>query len=229
MPSDSRRSARVAEPLGERRQVGVERDEDEPCQRLDAERRQAHALAVESGEAPGLGNGRQLAVLAVRPAVVGAAQHLGAAPGAGEDLHRAVTADVRERAQLAVVAAHDRHRLAGDVGGRERAGLGHDALRADEDPRAREDVVELGVEDVLVHVRAGGKGDALIVRDTHVCSSEAMAWRTSVRARARPIPPSSACWASPSTSAQRRAAPAASSTAGAQARTCSATSATHER
>ena len=222
--------ARISEPLGEWRQIGVEGDEDEARQRLDAERRQPHALAIEGGEAARLRDRGQLAVLAVGPAVVRAAQHLGTAPGALEDLHGSVAADVRERPQLSVVAAHDRHGLARDVRGGERAGLGHHSLGADEDPGTREDVVELRLEDVAIHVGAGGKGDALVVRNTHVCSSEAMAWCTSARARARPIPPSRACWASPSTSAHRRAALAASSTGGpAQARTCSATSATHER
>ncbi len=46
---------------------------------LDAERRQAHRFAVEVGEAAGLGHRGELPVLAVRPAVVRAAQHLGAA------------------------------------------------------------------------------------------------------------------------------------------------------
>ena len=99
--------------------------------------------------------------------MVRAAQHLRAAPRAGQDLHRAVAADVGERAQLAVVAAHDRNRLAGHVGGRERAGLGHHALGADEDPGAREDAVHLRVEGRLLHVGAGGQGDALLVGDAH--------------------------------------------------------------
>ena len=159
--------ARVAEPLGERRQVGVERDEHEPGQRLDAERRQAHALAVERGEAARLGDGRELAVLAVRPAVVGAAQDLRARPGPVQDLHGAVAADVRERAQHAVVAAHDRDRLAGDVGGRERAGRRDDALGADEDPRAREDLVELGLVDLALDVGARRQRVALLVGDAH--------------------------------------------------------------
>ena len=189
-----------------------------------------HALAIESREAARFRDGGQLAVLTVRPAVIGAAQHLGAAPRAGEDLHGAMTADVRERAQLAVVAAHDRHGLAGDVRGRERAGLRDDALRADEDPGAREDAVELGLEDVALDVRARRQRDALLVGDAHVRSSAAIAWRTSARARARPIPPSRACCARPSTSAHSRAALAASSTGSpAQARTCSATSSTQER
>ena len=218
----------VAEPLRERRHLGVQRDEHESRQRLHAERRQRHRLAVERREAAGLGHGRELPVLAVRPPVVRTAQHLRAAPRAGQDLHRAVTADVGERPQLAVVAAHDRNRLAGHVGGRERAGLGHHALGADEDPGAREDAVHLRVEGRLLHVGAGGQGDALLVGDAHAGSSEAMACRTSARARARPMPPSSACCASPSTSAHSLAALAPSS-APPQARTWAATSSTQAR
>ena len=88
-------------------------------------------------------------------------------------------------------------------------GAGDDALGADEDPRAREDVVELGLEDLALDVGARRQRDALVVGDAHARSSPAIAWRTSARARARPMPPSSACCARPSTSAHRRAALAA--------------------
>ena len=79
MPSDSRRP-RASPNQSASGGLGSERDEHEPGQRLDAERRQAHALAIERGEPARLRYAGQLAVLTVRPAVVGAAQHLGQRP-----------------------------------------------------------------------------------------------------------------------------------------------------
>ena len=126
--------------------------------------------------------------------------------GAGEDLHRAVTAHVRERAQLAVVAAHDRDGLAGDVGRRERPRLAHCALGADEDPRAREDVVELGLVDLAIDVGAGRQGVRAVPRCQRSCRAAPMRLRGG---RAH-VPGAARCRrAAPAGRARRRARTAA--------------------
>ena len=71
--------------------------------------------------------------------MVRAAQRLAAVAAPLAQAGGAVAADVAERAQLAVLAAHDERRLDADVGGDEAARLAHVGDVAGEVPRARED------------------------------------------------------------------------------------------
>jgi hypothetical protein len=85
--------------------------------------------------------------------VVAALQH-GALALAVRDRTGAVAADVRERAQLAVIAADDEERLVGDLRGEVAARL-RDLLRApDELPGLGEDRPLLGLEHRGVEVPA---------------------------------------------------------------------------
>ena len=141
-----------------------------------------------------------------------------------------MTADVRERAQLAVVAPHHRHGLAGHLGCRERAGIGHDALRADEDPRRARRRRRARPRRCRLHVGAGGQRDALLVGDAHARSSARLPGaraRGRARGRSRRAAPAARARQRARTAAPRwpprpRGAPA-------HARTCAATSSTQER
>src|SRR4051794_16838849 len=81
---------------------------------------------------------REPAVERVRPAVVAAAEHLSLTAAFGDGAG-AVAADVRERPQSIVRAAHDDDRLVADVGGEVLTGFGDLLGATDELPRARED------------------------------------------------------------------------------------------
>ena len=66
---------------------------------------------VEAGDRASLGHADQLAVGAVGPAVVEAADRLAALPRAAQEARAAVAADVAEGAQLAVLVAQHEHGL----------------------------------------------------------------------------------------------------------------------
>ena len=147
----------VAEVLVEAGGGRVERGEDQA------------AVAVELGDRPqapfGLVEGAVVDVLlrhcrqgaggAVRPAVVGA----GEAPGGSEVVaghsHAAVAAGVEEAAQGSVALTYQDDWVGAHVGGHEVAGAGELALVGEKQPGAAEDLLELGLVDVLVAVHRG--------------------------------------------------------------------------
>ena len=126
--------------LGERLSMDVEVHEDEPAERLDACREQPQLGLVEIGDRAPLGHADQLAVEAVGPAVVEAADRLAALARAVQQARAAVAADVAEGPQPAVVGAQHEHRLhAGRArqvvaGVRELGHVGHQLPGAGEDP-----------------------------------------------------------------------------------------------
>ena len=69
----------------------------------------------------------------------------------------AVAADVVERAQLAVLTAHDRDGVGGDLERDPVAGLGQLAAVAGEQPAPTPNASELEREDLRVEVQAGGQ------------------------------------------------------------------------
>src|SRR6185312_7238364 len=111
---------------------------------------EAVRVLVEAGESGLLGDRQHAPIEPVRPAVVGAAHRLAAVAGAVEDAGGAVTADVREGAQIAVLAADDGDRLAGDGHRDVVAWLAQLADVPDQEPVAGEDLASLG----LVQLRA---------------------------------------------------------------------------
>ena len=76
-----------------------------------------------SGDRARLGHADQLAVEAIGPAVVAAADRLAALAAPGQQARAAVAADVAEGAQVAVVVAQHEHRLVAGRGGQVAAGL----------------------------------------------------------------------------------------------------------
>src|SRR6185437_13493684 len=108
------------------------------------------------------GDRQQTSVEPVRPSVIGAAHRLSAVARAVEDAGGAVTADVREGAQLAVLAADDGDRLAGDRHRDVVAGFPQLADVADEEPVAGEDLAPLGPVELRAAIRPrrqGARGD----------------------------------------------------------------------
>ena len=87
-----------AEPLADRRRLGVHVDPDESTHLGDLKRREANSVSIEVlAEATPLGHGRQRAVEAIRPAVVRTAQHFAAGPAPVGETRSAVPTDVGER------------------------------------------------------------------------------------------------------------------------------------
>src|SRR5207302_6699205 len=103
----------VAEKARERWRAWVEADEDELVPDLRAETRQHARRAIEVLHPVELGRLEQPAVEPVRPAVVAALQD-GPLPLPCSNGTSAVAADIRKRAQLAVIAANEQQRLVGD-------------------------------------------------------------------------------------------------------------------
>ena len=96
-----------------------------------------------------------VAVEAVGPAVVEAADGLAALARALEQARAAVPADVAEGAQLALVVAQHEHRLRARLGGQVRAGLRQLRHVRGELPGALEDPLALELEDLGVAVEPG--------------------------------------------------------------------------
>src|SRR6185437_3137589 len=208
--------------LGERRRRGREAREHEARGDADRQRPQAVGVLVEAGEAGLLGDGQQASVEAVRPAVVGAAHRLAAVAVAVEDAGGAVTAHVREGAELAVLAADDGDRLAGDRHREVVAGLAQLARVAHQEPVAGEDLAPLGLVQLRAAVcprRQGARGDlgahAALPRARGTGpSSCAVAAASAVRIPAGVRSPISVSRPQSSTqAASRRAAPSTSTSA----------------
>ncbi|MCY1241162.1 hypothetical protein D9M72_540510 [compost metagenome] len=142
--------------LGQRLRVHVQIDEDQAAELFHAHRRQARVVLAEARHVLGVAHMDQLAVQAERPGVVGAGDHvLGLAGAIRKQLMGAVRADVVERAQHAVAAAHDEHVLAGHLHRGVLVVLGHLALVHHAHPAAREDRLLLLLEDFLRGVVVG--------------------------------------------------------------------------
>ena len=97
----------VAERLGERRAALLEADEHEFLPLGDLDRHEAARRFLEIADAAELGRALELARERVRPAVVRAAQEVRLSRRPRLDGRRVMAADVEERAQHAVLAAHD--------------------------------------------------------------------------------------------------------------------------
>src|SRR5207302_6708136 len=95
-------------------------------------------LLVPAFDAVHLRRRAQRSVEGIRPSVIAALQRRAFAR-ALRDRPRAMTADVRERAHFAVIAADDQQWLTGDTGREELPALSKLIVVADELPRLRED------------------------------------------------------------------------------------------
>jgi len=96
------------------------------------------------------GNGDQLAVIAVGPAVIGADEALAVAAALFRQLHAAVAAGIEERLGLTVLVAGDEDRLAGDVGGEIITGVRQVRRQGDQLRPFQEQLLLLQLEPVLV-------------------------------------------------------------------------------
>ena len=92
----------------------------------------------------------QAAVRGVAPAVIGAGEHRGVALIVAADLHPPVPAGVQQHVDPVLRIPGDDDRFVPHAGEKEIAGLGDLALMAHQEPRAREDLLQLGSVDVLV-------------------------------------------------------------------------------
>ena len=153
-PQEAMHGGEVADDLLEGRRVGLRVDEDERAELRDGGLEQAE---LADGEALAARDLAQRAVEVVGPGVVGALER-GAAPAALEHVVAAVAADVDERAEDAVRAAHDRERDGPGGDGDERAGLGDLVGAAGVLPAAPEDQLLLARQGVRVGVPPGGEG-----------------------------------------------------------------------
>ena len=146
----------LAEHVGKRRRVRVGVHEHERPPGVDGGGQEPELRGVEPRLAVAARDLPQRAVEVVRPRVVGALQRRAAAR-AGEHGMAAVAADVHERAQHAVVAAHHEQRHGTGVGGQVAAGRG-DLVRPPRVlPAAPEDALLLAGEDLRVGVPARGQ------------------------------------------------------------------------
>lgn len=130
------------------------RGEHQALPHLHLQLRQAHRGEVEAFRRRHLRRRLQLAVEAVGPAVVAAAQGLGAASVAGRDWPGAVAADVVQHADRAVEVAHGEHRQAGEIGHHMVAGFGELANVRDQVPAAVEDRAAVQGDDARIGVAA---------------------------------------------------------------------------
>ena len=143
----------------------VERHEHEAGEGPDPGREQA-GLLFEAGEAAALRDADQRAVGAVGPPVVGAADRLAAVAAALAQPGGPVAADVAEGAGLAVLAAHDEHRLGPTCTVRKRAGPGEVRDVAPELPGTGEDGLLLAGEGGWIDVETGLESEGHVGRLT---------------------------------------------------------------
>ena len=146
-----------AEHVGKRWRLRVRVDEDKGAPGGDRQWQQSHSLRLETRLAVGSRRRAQHPVEVVRPRVVRALQRLATAL-AFADERASVAAHVEERAELAVVAAHDEH---GDVAGAccdEARGLRDLVGARDVLPAAAEDAFLLGGQHRRVDVPAPREG-----------------------------------------------------------------------
>src|SRR3954453_7703129 len=140
-----------AEEFGERGDLMRDRDEEQIAPFLDAELRQARLPEIL--HAFELGRAEERAIEVVGPAVIAALQD-GGFPLPFRDRTGAVAADVRHRAEHAVVAAHDQHRLGADGGGEELSRLARLLRAAGELPDRAEYIAVLLLEHAWIEVVA---------------------------------------------------------------------------
>src|SRR5216683_91398 len=131
-----------------------------------------------------ISRGRQIAVIAIGPAMISAAEGLRVA--ALDLTHRvgAMDAAVHQESHLAVVAAHHDHGLLTYVGHAEVARAGNLARVADIDPSAGEDFVHLFLEDGRVGIDAAMHAiilDEIVVIDSGSRDFHSASWRKVVR------------------------------------------------
>src|SRR5687767_13102071 len=100
------------------------------------------------------GDAGERSVVAVDPAVILAAEELGAPILVLANRRAAVGAAVDEAVDLPVLVAADDDRDAADIGGLVVAGLGNLGGVADVHPGGIEDALELSLEDLFVRVQA---------------------------------------------------------------------------
>src|SRR5436190_5056375 len=166
-----RSGTKVAEEIAERRSGGVEVDEQQAIPTLNAKLRQRDRRLLPALDALHLRRRAQRSIERVGPSVIAALQRRALARSS-RDRTGAMTADVRQRANFAVVAANDQQRLVGDIGREELAALAHLILMTDELPGAAENRPVLRAEDlrVVVVVRRdrGGAGKLRFKSVAHV-------------------------------------------------------------
>ena len=157
--------------LRQRGRVKVEVHEDEAGHDLDAGREQPQRGLVETRDRAAFGHADQLAVEAIGPAVVAAADRLAAIARAAQEARAAMAADVAERAQLALVVAQDQNRLHAGLGGDVAARARELADVAGELPGAGEDLALLDLEHRGVAVETGRESAAGMVSATAMRAS----------------------------------------------------------
>ena len=136
-----------------RRRRAIDVDEDERVNLREPHRKKAERGSVEGLEMRGASGADETPVEIVDPSVIGALQHVAAAPLL-HDLHGAVLTDIVEGAQLPLAIAHDDQRLAMDRPGQHGARFRHFAGMTHVDPRGVEDARPFSLEHRRIRVVA---------------------------------------------------------------------------
>ena len=140
----------------ERRRGVIERDEDVAPPRSYTERLQPTRFEIEPLGFLHVGRPNEPSLQVVEPTVVGARKLLGVAL-ARRDLDAAMSADVREGVELAVLVARDDDRLADDVEGQVVARFLELLLTPDEEPILHVHVLFLEGEHLRRRVHVAGR------------------------------------------------------------------------
>ncbi|MNO89260.1 hypothetical protein D3C76_807380 [compost metagenome] len=137
--------------LAQRARSGIEVDEDEAAELFHLDRTQVDLALVEFLQTADVRCAGELAVQAVAPGVVRADDAVDLALPLQHRM-RAVLADVVEGPQVAVMIAHHRDRVSGDLGGGVGAGLPDLLHMADPLPRAGNDLLLVQLEPLGIDV-----------------------------------------------------------------------------
>jgi len=159
---DERRN--FAEKFSEWRGFAIEIDEDEIFPGVDADGDKAMVFAIKIADAFKFDHALEHTVVAVGPAMVGAAELLRAAGYAGFDGGGVMAADVVESAELAVIAASDEQRFFVDVDGEELAGILELIEAADDLPVAGENGFAFELRDAGIEIPGSGDGEGPLER-----------------------------------------------------------------
>jgi hypothetical protein len=142
----------------------IEIDEDEIFPNVYAHGNKAVIGAIEIADALELDHALQDAIVAVGPAMIGAAELFGTTVGFENDGGGVMAADVVKGAEFAIIAPDYDERFFVDVNGEELAGILDVIEVADDLPVGSEDGVTLELRDAGIEIPGSGNGPGVFER-----------------------------------------------------------------
>jgi hypothetical protein len=165
LPGELERGGEIgnfAKEFVEGRSLAFEIGEEEILPDVQAHGNEAVIGAIEIADALELDHALEGAIVAVGPAMIGAAKLFGATVGFGNDSRGMMTADVIEGAKFAVIAANNDERFFVDVDGEKLAAVLDLIETADDLPVGGEDKVAFELGDARIEIPGSRNGPGIL-------------------------------------------------------------------